>query len=249
MAILGIDIGGSGIKGAPVDLKTGTFAEERYRVTTPQPSDVKQVVAAVSEVAAQFKGTDHVGITFPGVILSGVAKTAANIDNSWINAPARDLFADALGRPVVVINDADAAGTAEMAFGAGRDQAGVTVVLTFGTGIGSAIFVDGTLLPNTEFGHLLIGGDDAELRTSDHARDVDGLSWHKWAKRVQHYLEYVERLISPNLFIIGGGVSKKSDKFLPEIHISTPIVAAGLHNDAGIVGAAIAADLAAKHGH
>jgi polyphosphate glucokinase len=190
---------------------------------------------------------DRIGLTFPGVILSGVTKTAANIDDSWINAPARDLFGEALGRPVTLINDADAAGTAEMAFGAGRDAEGVTVVLTFGTGIGSAIFVDGKLLPNTEFGHLIMSHEDAEVRASDHARDTEGLSWHKWAKRVQHYLEYVERLISPNLFIIGGGVSKKSDKFLPEIHIATPVVPAGLHNDAGIVGAAIAADLASRH--
>jgi polyphosphate glucokinase len=246
VAILGIDVGGSGIKGAPVDLESGSFAEERYRVATPQPANVKDVVATVTEVADHFKGIDRVGIAFPGVIMAGVTKTAANIDASWLDAPAMDLFTDALGRPVTLLNDADAAGIAEMAFGAGRGADGVTVVLTFGTGIGSAIFLDGALLPNTELGHLLMGDQDAELRASDHARDVDSLSWHKWAKRVQEYLEYVERLIRPNLFIIGGGVSKKSDKFLPEIDIATPVVPAALHNDAGIIGAALAADRAAQ---
>jgi polyphosphate glucokinase len=156
------------------------------------------------------------------------------------------LFTDALGRPVTLLNDADAAGIAEMAFGAGRGATGVTVVLTFGTGIGSAVFMDGALLPNTELGHLVMGDQDAELRASDHAREVDSLSWHKWAKRVQQYLEYVERLIRPNLFIIGGGVSKKSDKFLPEIDLGTPVVPAVLHNDAGIIGAALTADRAAR---
>jgi polyphosphate glucokinase len=246
VAILGIDIGGSGIKGAPVDLESGSFAEERYRVTTPQPANVKHVVAAVTEVADHFKDIDRVGIAFPGVIMAGVTKTAANIDASWLDAPAVDLFADALGRPVTLLNDADAAGTAEMAFGAGRDTEGVIVMLTFGTGIGSAVFLNGALLPNTEFGHLVMDDQDAELRASDHAREVDGLGWHKWARRVQEYLEYVERLIRPNLFIFGGGVSKKSDKFLPLIDIATPIVPAALHNDAGIVGAALAASRATR---
>jgi polyphosphate glucokinase len=246
VAILGIDVGGSGIKGAPVDLQSGSFAEDRYRVATPQPADVKHVVATVTEVADHFKDIDRVGIAFPGVIMAGVTKTAANIDASWLDAPAMDLFSDALGRPVTLLNDADAAGIAEMAFGAGRGAAGVTVVLTFGTGIGSAVFMDGALLPNTELGHLVMGDQDAELRASDHAREVDSLSWHKWAKRVQQYLEYVERLIRPNLFIIGGGVSKKSDKFLPEIDLGTPVVPAALHNDAGIIGAALAADRAAR---
>lgn len=244
MAILGIDIGGSGIKGAPVELTSGSFAEERYRVNTPQPADVKQVIGAVAEVAEHFQDIDRIGVAFPGVIIGGVTKTAANVDDSWVDAPAAQLLADALGRPVTLLNDADAAGTAEMTFGAGRDADGVTVMLTFGTGIGSAIFVDGRLVPNTELGHLIMDGQDAELRASDHAREVDGLSWHKWAKRVQDYLEYVERLIRPSLFIIGGGVSKKSDRFLPHIQIATPIVAAGLQNDAGIVGAAFAASKA-----
>lgn len=249
MAILGIDIGGSGIKGAPVDLSTGTFSEDRFRIPTPQPSDVKHVVETVGQVADHFDNIDRFGITFPGVIVDGVSRTAANIDDSWLHANALEMFSDALGRPVTLLNDADAAGKAEMAYGAGRGTHGVTVVLTFGTGIGSAIFVDGRLVPNTEFGHLLMGGKDAEVRASDHARDEESLGWHKWAKRVEEYLQYLERLINPNLFIIGGGVSKKSDKFLPHIELSTPVVPAGLHNDAGIVGAVIAADEAAHLSH
>jgi polyphosphate glucokinase len=238
--ILGIDIGGSGIKGAPVDLATGTFIEERFRVVTPQPSSVDLVVKAVAEVAGKFGEAERIGITFPGVVVNGVTRTAANVDSSWIGAAAADLFTEELGRPVTVLNDADAAGAAEMAFGAGRNQSGVVCVLTFGTGIGSALFLDGRLVPNTEFGHLQIRDKDAETRASDHARDAEGLSWDKWAGRVQEYLEWLERLLTPNLFIIGGGVSRKADKFLPYLHISTPLVPATLQNDAGIVGAALA---------
>jgi polyphosphate glucokinase len=241
MTILGIDIGGSGIKGAPVDLDTGTFAQERHRIETPQPADVKHVTKTVAEVAAQFPDAERVGVTFPGVVVDGVTKTAANVDESWLDAPAAELFAEAIGRPVTVLNDADAAGVAEMTFGAGKGRAGVTIMLTFGTGIGSAIFLDGRLVPNTELGHLRMHGDDAERRASDHARDTENLGWHKWASRVQEYLEYLEHLLRPDLFIVGGGVSKRSDKFLPLITIDTPIVPAGLQNDAGIVGAALAA--------
>jgi polyphosphate glucokinase len=242
--ILGIDIGGSGIKGAPVDLGTGTFAQERVRVSTPQPSTVKHVVRAVGELVEQFDSPERIGIAFPGVVTDGVTRTAANVDASWIDARAVELFGDALGRPVTVLNDADAAGTAEVAYGAGRDQRGLTVVLTFGTGIGSALFLDGSLLPNTELGHLQIRDKDAELRASDRAREADGLSWEKWAARVQEYLSWLERLLWPNLIIIGGGVSKKSDKFLPLLRIGTPIVPAALQNDAGIIGAALAASRA-----
>jgi polyphosphate glucokinase len=241
MAILGIDIGGSGIKGAPVDLDTGTFSQERHRIETPQPADVKRVTKTVAEVAAQFPDAERVGVTFPGVVVNGVIKTAANMDESWLDAPAAELFTEAIGRPVTVLNDADAAGVAEMTFGAGKGRAGVTIMLTFGTGIGSAIFLDGRLLPNTELGHLRMHGDDAERRASDHARDTENLGWHKWASRVQEYLEYLEHLLRPDLFIVGGGVSKRSDKFLPLITIETPIVPAGLQNDAGIVGATLAA--------
>ncbi|AGZ43674.1 polyphosphate--glucose phosphotransferase [Actinoplanes friuliensis] len=247
MAILGIDIGGSGVKGAPVDTVGGQLLAERFRVPTPQPSDVGSVVEAVAQVAAQFEGYDRVGVTFPGVVVEGVTRTAANVDKSWIDAPAAQLFTERLGVPVSVLNDADAAGVAEVAFGAGKDQPGLTMMLTFGTGIGSALFLDGVLIPNTEFGHLELDGKDAELRASDRAREQDDLSWEKWAGRVQEYLRHVEMLLSPRLFIVGGGVSKKSDRWLPLIEIRTPIVPATLLNNAGIIGAAVTAEQA--HGH
>jgi polyphosphate glucokinase len=241
MAILGIDVGGSGIKGAPVDLAAGKLTEERYRLETPQPADVARVVDAVGLVAGHFAGADRIGITFPGVVMNGVIKTAANMDKSWLDAPAASLFADAVGVPVTVINDADAAGVAEMTFGAGRGQRGVTLMLTFGTGIGSALFLDGRLVPNTELGHLELDGHDAERRASDRAREVEDLDWHHWARRVEAYLRHVEALFSPDLLIVGGGVSRKADRFLPLIRIRTPIVPAGLQNQAGIIGAALAA--------
>ena len=241
MAILGIDIGGSGVKGAPVDTVRGELLEERYRIPTPQPADVTGVVEAVAEVAARFDGWDGVGITFPGVVVDGVVRTAANMDKSWIEAPAARLFSERLGRPAAVVNDADAAGVAEVAFGAGRDQAGLIAMLTFGTGIGSALFLDGTLVPNTEMGHLELHGKDAELRASDRVREEEDMSWDKWAERVEEYLRHVEALLSPRLFIIGGGVSKKSDKFFPLIDIRTPLVPAALLNNAGIIGAAVTA--------
>ena len=244
MAILGIDIGGSGVKGAPVDVVRGELLSERYRVATPQPSDVTSVVEAVAEVAAQFDGFDRVGVTFPGVVVDGVIRTAANVDKSWLDAPAAKLFSERLGKPVSVLNDADAAGVAEVAFGAGREQPGLTMMLTFGTGIGSALFLDGKLIPNTEFGHLEIDGKDAELRASDRAREAEEMSWEKWAVRVEQYLRHVEALLSPRLFIIGGGVSKKADRFLPLIDIRTPMVPAALLNNAGIIGAAVTAEQA-----
>ena len=246
MAILGIDIGGSGVKGAPVDPEHGELLAERYRVATPQPSDVTSVVEAVAEVAGQFSGFDRVGVTFPGVVVDGVTRTAANVDKSWLDAPAAQLFADRLGVPVTVLNDADAAGVAEVAFG-GHDQTGLLVMLTFGTGIGSALFLNGTLIPNTELGHLELDGKDAELRASDRAREQEDLSWEKWAGRVQEYLRHVEMLLSPRLFIVGGGVSKKADKWLPLIEIRTPIVPATLLNNAGIIGAAVTAEQADGH--
>jgi polyphosphate glucokinase len=247
MAILGIDIGGSGVKGAPVDTVRGELLTERLRVPTPQPADVTSVVEAVAEVAAGFDGYDRVGITFPGVVVDGVTRSAANVDKSWLDAPAAKLFAERLGRPVSVLNDADAAGVAEVAFGAGRDQRGLIMMLTFGTGIGSALFLDGTLIPNTEFGHLELDGVDAEDRAADRAREQEDLSWEQWAPRVQNYLRHVEMLLSPRLFIIGGGVSKKSDKFFPLIDIRTPMVPATLLNNAGIIGAAVTAEQAGGH--
>ncbi|BCJ67902.1 polyphosphate--glucose phosphotransferase [Polymorphospora rubra] len=243
MSVLGIDIGGSGIKGAPVDLATGELAQPRQRIETPAPADVTSVVETVAEVVTRFDATDRVGITFPGVVVDGVVRTAANMDDSWLDAPAADLFAARIGMPVTVLNDADAAGVAEMTYGAGRGRRGVTLMLTFGTGIGSALFLDGALVPNTEFGHLELRGGDAEEYASDRARQLDGLDWPTWAGRVQEYLEMVEMLLRPDLMIIGGGVSKKAAEFLPFIDIRTPVVPAELRNTAGIVGAAQAATL------
>ncbi|MEV6348928.1 polyphosphate--glucose phosphotransferase [Actinoplanes sp. NPDC051851] len=245
MTTLGIDIGGSGVKGAPVDTERGELTAERFRVPTPKPADVDSVVDAVAEVAAKYEGYDRVGITFPGVVVDGVTRSAANVDKSWLNAPAAKLFSERLGKPVTVLNDADAAGAAEVAFGAGRDQSGLIMMLTFGTGIGSALFLDGVLIPNTEFGHLEIDGRDAELLASDRIREAEDLSWEKWAHRVQKYLRHVEMLLAPRLFIVGGGVSKKSEKFFPLLDIGTPIVAATLLNEAGIIGAAAAASRSA----
>jgi polyphosphate glucokinase len=244
MAILGVDIGGSGIKGAPVDLAAGDFADERFRVETPQPATVEQVVKAVGEVVGKFGKPERVGITFPGVVVNGTVLTAANMDKSWVDAPAAELFRGEIDCPVTVLNDADAAGVAEMTYGVGKDRPGTTVMLTFGTGIGSAVFLDGRLLPNTEFGHLELNGKDAELRASDRARTEEDLSWHHWAKRVDEYLTHLELLMRPDLFVIGGGVSKKAEHFVPLLTVKTPVVPAKLLNTAGIVGAALAASTA-----
>ncbi|GAA4219716.1 polyphosphate glucokinase [Streptosporangium album] len=241
MEALGIDIGGSGIKGAPVDTARGELTRERLRIPTPVPADPKAVAAVVAQIVEHFSWTGPVGVTFPGIVVDGVTRSAANVDQSWIGEDARALFTKATGLPVIVLNDADAAGMAEMAVGAGRGRAGVVLMLTFGTGIGSALFVDGRLVPNTELGHLEIRGKDAEKRASDHAREDRDLSWNKWAGRVEEYLQHVEALFSPSLIILGGGVSKKSDKFLPKVEVRTHVVPATLQNEAGIVGAAMAA--------
>jgi polyphosphate glucokinase len=238
----GVDIGGSGIKGAPVDLVRGALAQERQKILTPHPAVPAAVVAAVCEVVDHFGQQGPVGITFPGVVVDGHTLTAANVDPGWFGLDAVDHFEQALGRPVALLNDADAAGVAEMAFGAGRDQGGVVITLTFGTGIGSALFVDGTLVPNTELGHLELDGKDAERHASSAARERHDLSWAKWAERVDRYLAHVEMLFSPQLVIIGGGVSRKHEKFLPLLkRRRAEVVPAQLQNDAGIVGAAMAA--------
>ncbi|MFC0042219.1 polyphosphate--glucose phosphotransferase [Actinomadura rayongensis] len=242
MSLLGIDIGGSGVKGAPVDLATGEFEAERMRIDTPHPSEPKAVAAAVAQITAHFGGTGPVGVTFPGVVLHGVTRTAANLDRSWIGVDAAALFGEATGRPVSVLNDADAAGIAEMRLGAGRGARGTVAIFTLGTGIGSALFTEGVLLPNTEFGHLELDGHDAESRASAKVREDEDLSWDKWAHRLSVYLRHVEKLISPTLIVLGGGVSRKADKFVPLITgVSAPIVPAALHNNAGIVGAAMVA--------
>ncbi|MCX5423361.1 polyphosphate--glucose phosphotransferase [Streptomyces sp. NBC_00078] len=250
MQIFGIDIGGSGIKGAPVDLDKGDLAQERCKVLTPHPATPDGVADGVKQVVDHFGWTGPVGLTFPGVVTGGsTIRTAANVDKSWIDTDARALFSERLGGlPVTVVNDADAAGVAEVHFGAGRDRKGTVILLTFGTGIGSAVFIDGVLVPNTELGHLELHGHDAEKRASSKAKDDGELTWEHWAHRVQKYLTHVEMLFSPELFVIGGGVSRKSEKFLHFIKgIKAEIVPAQLQNNAGIVGAAMhAADSPGK---
>lgn len=237
----GIDIGGSGIKGAPVDLSQGELLAERVRVPTPQPSTPDAVAAAVATLVEQFTPTDPLGITLPCVIKQGIAQTAANVDAGWKGTDAATLFTDLTGSSVVVLNDADAAGLAEMRFGAGQGRGGVVVMLTFGTGIGSALFLDGALVPNTEFGHLEIDGHDAEHRAAASARDTEELSWEEWTARVSRYLRALENLVWPDLIIAGGGVSRKAHKWLPLLDCRTEVVPAVLRNSAGIVGAAAAA--------
>ncbi|WP_212735499.1 polyphosphate--glucose phosphotransferase [Herbidospora galbida] len=241
MNVLGIDIGGSGIKGAPVDTKTGELMAERHRIPTPQPATPKAIAEVVAKLVDHFEWTGPVGITFPGVVVDGEIRTAANVDKSWIGVNANKLFGKNLDS-VMVINDADAAGMAEMAFGAGKNNQGVVLVLTIGTGIGSALFVGGKLVPNTEFGHLELKGKEAESRASDAARDKRDMSWDKYAKRIGQYLRHMEMLFSPGLMVLGGGISKKSDKYLPMVDLRTPVVPAMLLNEAGIVGAALAAE-------
>ena len=224
MTVLGIDIGGSGIKGAPVDTTAGSLTDERFRLETPRPATPDAVVSVFCEVAAHWKGSDPLGVTFPGVVRHGVIGTAANMHPDWVDVDAAALFTDRTGRRAVVLNDADAAGVAEVAFGAGR----------------SALFLDGRLVPNTELGHLELNGEDAELHASDRIREEKDLSWEDWAGRVQDYIQVVERLLSPDLIILGGGVSKKADRFLPYVKVNTPVVPAVLQNNAGIIGAALA---------
>ncbi|MEU3054689.1 polyphosphate--glucose phosphotransferase [Streptomyces griseus] len=242
MEIFGVDIGGSGIKGAPVDLDRGDLAQERHKVLTPHPATPKGVADGVAEVVGHFAWSGPVGITFPGVVTDGITRTAANVDKGWVDADARTLLGERIGQPVTILNDADAAGVAEMTFGAGKGRTGTVILLTFGTGIGSAVFTDGRLVPNTELGHLELHGHDAEKHASTKAKEDEDLSWQHWAHRVQKYLLHVEMLFSPELFIIGGGVSRKAEKFLPLIEkVRAEIVPAQLQNNAGIVGAAMAA--------
>jgi polyphosphate glucokinase len=241
MHALGIDIGGTGIKGAPVDVAAGTLLADRQKIATPHPAVPDAVADVVGQLVKSFDWSGPVGITFPGVVTNGVTRTAANLDPAWIGLDARSLFAKAAGDPVQVLNDADAAGVAEMTFGAGVGEHGTVLMLTLGTGIGSALFIDGTLVPNTEFGHIEIDGKDAEKRASEHAKELHDLSWGKWAGRVDVYLQHMEALLSPDLFIVGGGISKEADKWVPLLTgIRARIVPAKLQNDAGIVGAAMA---------
>jgi len=241
MNILGVDIGGSGIKGAPVDTKTGKLLAERHRIPTPQPVTPKAVAKTLNKLVQHFEWSGPIGCGFPAVVQKGVVRTAANIDESWVGVNAAALFSEVTGCPTSVINDADAAGLAEMQFGAGRGKSGVIILITVGTGLGTAAFFDGMLLPNTEFGHVPMNKKIAEHYASDAVRKRKNLSWKKWARRFDEYLQLLDRLLTPDLFIIGGGASKKHDKFLRYFTVETEVVPAQLRNEAGIIGAALAA--------
>lgn len=239
---LGIDIGGSGIKGALVDTTTAELVSERMRVETPQPSTPEAVAGAVKELIALLDYQGAVGCTFPAIVKHGVMHSAANVDKSWIGTDGKTLFEQTVGMPFAVLNDADAAGVAEMTFGAGKGRGGIVIMLTFGTGIGSAVFLNGQLLPNTEFGHLYLkSGKVAEARAAARIKDEKELSWEEWAERVNEYLMHLEFIFSPDLFIFGGGVSKRHEKFFKYFTLNTEVVPAEFFNDSGIIGAAMAA--------
>jgi len=236
----GIDFGGTGIKGAPINLETGEFAQERVRIRTPAKSVPDAIAKIFVELLGHFPDSSGpVGVTVPGIVQHGVVRSAANIDKSWKGTDADRLFTEATGRDVHVVNDADAAGLAEARYGAAKGHGGLVIVTTLGTGIGSALLYDGVLVPNTELGHLEIDGKDAESRAANSARERDDLSFKEWAKRLQKYYRTLERLFSPDLFVVGGGISKESDKFLPLLDLDTEIVPATLLNTAGAVGAAL----------
>ncbi len=241
MEILGIDVGGSAIKGAPVDTLTGTMLAGRVRIPTPEILKPRAMADVVAQIARAFNWTGPIGCGFPSALRDGVVLTAANIHKKWIGVNADQLFSEATGCPVIVLNDADAAGMAEMAFGAGRVERGTVIIVTIGTGLGTALFTNGHLFPNAELGHVELNGFDAETCASDAARKRDKLSWKQWAKRFDIYLNYLEGLFWPDLFILGGGISKESDKYIPLLTVQARVVAAQLLNEAGIIGAALAA--------
>jgi polyphosphate glucokinase len=244
--VLGIDIGGSGIKGAPVDLATGEFTSKRLRITTPQKSTPKNVAEVVGEIVENFSqiiGDGPIGVTIPAVVTHGKTRSAANIDKSWIDADAEKIFEDHLGREILLVNDADAAGIAEVHYGAAAGHPGLVLLTTLGTGIGTAIVYRGVLIPNSELGHIEVDGQDAEKRAAASVREKEGLSFKEWIPRLQKYYERLEALMWPDMIVIGGGVSKNSDKFIPKLKLNAEIVPAKLLNTAGIVGAAwLAAD-------
>jgi polyphosphate glucokinase len=238
--VLGIDIGGSGVKGAPVDTRRGVLLARRHRIITPKPATPENVVEVVAEIVDFFKWKGVVGMGFPGVVKRGVTLTAVNLDPRWNDVDADNLFSDKLGLPVHLINDADAAGLAEMKFGAGKDRKGVVVLVTLGTGLGTAVFLDGKLLPNTELGHIEMHGKDAESQAAERIRIQENLSWKKWAKRLDDYLARLEFYLRPDLVILGGGASQDAERFIPRLARDVEVVPAGLLNEAGIVGAALA---------
>lgn len=242
MKVLGFDVGGSAIKAAPVDLASGALLAERVRLTTEHPWTPDTAIARVQEAIAHFNWQGPLGCGFPAAMRNGTALTAANIDAGWIGVDVSKLLQETTGHQAAVINDADAAGLAEMRFGAGREQQGTVIMVTVGTGLGTALFSDGRLFPNCELGHLLLNGKEAEQYASDQARKRKGLTWRKWAERFDRYLLHLERLFWPDLFIIGGGASRKSEKFFPHLTVKTRVEAARMLNDAGIVGAALAVE-------
>lgn len=239
MQALGIDIGGSGIKAAPVDISDGRLLKKRRRLDTPQPSTPARVIEVVARLVDKFDWRGPIGCTFPAVIRNGHTKSAANVDAAWLNFPAQAALAAGIGQQVALLNDADAAGLAERQYGAARGKMGTVLVFTLGTGLGSAMFRAGALVPNTELGHLTMYGDSAERYMTDSARKRENLSWQEWAARVNEYLALVDFLFSPDDYILGGGVSKKHAKFLPYLRANARISPAELRNDAGIVGAAL----------
>lgn len=241
--ILGIDVGGSGIKGALVDIKKGKMVSERHRIETPQPASPEAMIDAMGRIVEGFDYQGPVGVGFPAIVQDGIVLSAANIDDHWIGCPGQQRIAERTGCPVVLLNDADAAGTAEMRFGVGKKKKGVIMLLTLGTGIGSALFVNGRLVPNTELGHLFLRNMkvDAEDYTSNRIREEEKLKWKVWAARLDEYLHHLEFIFSPNMFVLGGGVSKQYDKFIPHLTVKAKVVPARLRNEAGIIGAAMAA--------
>lgn len=237
----GIDVGGSGVKGAIVNMNTGEFASERVKVETPQPATPESVAAVIARIVDELHWDGPVGICMPSVVKNHVARTAANIDDTWIGTNVYDVFTQHLrGRELAVLNDADAAGLAEVAFGDETVRHGSVLFLTFGTGIGSAFLMDGKLFPNTELGHMMVGEKEAEHLASSAVRDREELSYTEWAARVDIVLAEFERLFFPSAFVVGGGISRKADKWVPLLTIDTPVVPATLRNRAGIVGAAMA---------
>lgn len=238
--LYGVDVGGSGVKGAPVDIERGELIGDRFRIPTPQPSTPAAVAATVAAVVSHHRWDGPIGVTIPGVVKHGVVSTAANIDDAWIGTNAEELFAAVTGRPAKVLNDADAAGTAEMTYGIGAAEPGLVILLTFGTGIGSAMFYEGRLIPNSELGHLEFSGMVAEHYAAARLVERDDMAIEPWARRVGEYLRYVERALTPDLFIFGGGISKRFDQFAQFLEVATPVKVAELRNNAGIVGAALA---------
>jgi polyphosphate glucokinase len=241
MEILGIDVGGTGVKGAVVDTQRGAMITDRYRILTPKPARPEPVVETIAKVVEHFEWKGPVGCGFPAAVVKGEVRTASNISKKWLGLNVVKLLRETTGQHFTVLNDADAAGLAEMRFGEGKGRGGLVIIVTLGTGIGSALFLDGSLVPNSELGHIEINGKDAETWASEIVREKEKLSWKKWAKRVDKYLNRMQVYFWPELFIIGGGISKKHEKFLPLFTVECEVVPARLRNEAGIIGAAMAA--------